>query len=243
VKTTKRRNYVTDTSTPTKTDWTETLTGEILLFGLLGRALYTYPDQKERSWLQSLIEEQVFSEAPFAAEQADVVEGLRLLQVWSDGGLNERAFEDLQGDYTRLFIGPGKVIVPPWESVYFNEERLTFQEQTLDVRDWYRRFGLEAEHLHHEPDDHIGLEMAFLVHLAQLGVAELEEGNQANLEQMLRAQSDFLSKHLLQWGPNFCDQLCDKAHTSFYSGLALLARGALSELAQLFQIDLSLKVN
>jgi TorA maturation chaperone TorD len=234
---------VTDTSTPTKTDWAETLTGEILLFGLLGRAFYTYPDQKERAWLQSLIKKQVFSEAPFAAKQPDVAEGLRMLQTWSDGGLNEGAFEDLQGDYTRLFIGPGKVVAPPWESVYFNKERLIFQEQTIEVRDWYRRFGLEAEHLHHEPDDHIGLELAFLVHLAQLGMTELEAGHQANLEEILQAQKDFLCKHLLQWGPIFCDQVCNQAHTHFYRGLALLTRGGISELAQLFRLELSLKVN
>ncbi len=234
---------MTETFTPTKTDWVETLTGEILLFGLLSRAFYTYPDQGEKTWLQSLIEEQVFDEAPFAEGQRDVAEGLRMLRAWSEDGLDERAFEDLQGDYTRLFIGPGKVIVPPWESVYFNEERLTFQEQTLDVRGWYRCFGLEVERLRHEPDDHIGLELAFLVHLAQLGMGYLENGNQADLEQLLQSQKDFLSKHLLQWGPAFCDQLCDKAHTGFYHGLALLARGALTELAQLFQIDPSLRAH
>jgi TorA maturation chaperone TorD len=231
---------VTDISTIIVPEWTETLTGEALLFGLLGRVFYTYPSQEERAWLQSLIEEQVFSETPFAPEQPDVLEGLRMLQAWGRSGLDDRAFEDLQGDYTRLFIGPGKVIVPPWESVYFNEERLIFQEQTLEVRSWYRHFGLEAEHLYHEPDDHIGLELAFLVHLAQLGTAELGDGGQqANLEQILQAQKYFLSEHLLRWGPTFCNQVCDKANTLFYRGAALLTHGALAELTQLFQIELS----
>jgi TorA maturation chaperone TorD len=234
---------VTDTSTLTVPEWAETLTGEILLFGLLERIFYIYPDWEERAWLQSLIEEQVFSETPFAPKQPDVLEGLRMLQTWSQGGLDDHAFDDLQRDYTRLFIGPGKIIVPPWESVYFNEERMIFQEQTLEVRGWYRRFGLEVEHLHREPDDHIGLELAFLVHLAQLGTAKLEEGGQrANLEQILQAQKDFLSEHLLRWGPTFCDQVRDKADTLFYRGAALLTRGALTELTQLFQIGLPLKV-
>lgn len=222
-------------------EWTETLTGEILLFGLLGRVFYSYPDHQERTWLQNLIEEQVFSETPFAPEQPDVIEGLRLLQAWSRDNLDDHAFEDLQDDYTRLFIGPAKVVVPPWESVYFDDARLIFQEQTLKVREWYRRFGLEAEHLHSEPDDHIGLEMAFLVHLAQMGLTELEKGGQTDWEQIFQAQRDFLSKHLLRWGTIFCDDVCDKANTVFYKGVALLARGALTELAHLFQIELIAK--
>jgi TorA maturation chaperone TorD len=232
---------VTDISTPTALEWTETLNGEALLLGLLGRVFYTYPNQEERAWLQSLIEEQVFNETPFAPEQPDVIEGLRILQAWSSDGLDDRAFENLQGDYTRLFIGPGKVIVPPWESVYFDDDRLIFQEQTLEVREWYRRFGLEAEHLHREPDDHIGLELAFLAHLAQLGIAEPEDGGQGvDLEQILQKQKDFLSEHLLRWAPTFCEQVCDKANTLFYRGAALLTRGALTELTQLFQIELPL---
>jgi TorA maturation chaperone TorD len=218
-------------------EWTETLTGEILLCGLLGRVFYSYPDRQERVWLQSLIDERVFEESPFAAKQPDVVEGLRVLQAWSQAGLDDQAFEDLQADYTRLFIGIGKVIVPPWESVYFNEERLIFQEQTLEVRGWYRRFGLEAERLHSEPDDHIGLELAFLVHLAQMGITALEQESHSDLEQFLDAQRSFLSQHLLQWGPRFCDQVCDKANTLFYRGVAMLTRGALRELSQQLQIE------
>jgi TorA maturation chaperone TorD len=234
---------VIDISTPTALEWTEALTGETLLFGLLGRVFYTYPNREERAWLQSLIEEQVFSETPFAPEQPDVVEGLRMLQTWSQGGIDDHAFEDLQRDYTRLFIGPGKVIVPPWESVYFDDDRLVFQEETLEVREWYRRFGLEAEHLHREPDDHIGLELAFLVYLAQLGTAKLEDGGQqANFEQILQSQKEFLSEHLLRWAPAFCEQVCDEANTLFYRGAALLTCGALTELARLFQIELPLKV-
>ncbi len=220
----------------------ETLTGEILLLGLLGRTFYKYPNHSERDWLQSLIANQVFSESPFAVDQPDVIEGLSILQTWGRAGLDDRAFEELQGDYTKLFIGTGNIIVPPWESVYFNEERLLFQEQTLEVRNWYRHFGLEAECLNHDPDDHIGLELAFLVHLAQLGLKALEQNSLTNLNQILDAQKEFLSEHLLKWGLVFCNQAIDEASTLFYKGLALILRGALMELAQQFQVALPLEV-
>ena len=59
----------------------------------------------------------------------------------------------------RAFSSSAKVLTPP-ESVYFSEERLVFQEETLQVREWYRRFDLQSVKLH-EPDDHVGLELTF----------------------------------------------------------------------------------
>lgn len=220
-------------TTSTTLDWTETLTGEMLLFGLLGRAFQNYPAAEERPWLQTLIDEDMFQEAPFGASQSDVAEGLQLLQAWSRAGLSDQNFQALQDDYTRMFIGPAKVMVPPWESVYFNRERLTFQEQTLDVRGWYRRFGLQSEQLYSEPDDHIGLELAFLSHLAQRGLSALEQGAQEEFERIMNAHREFLDQHPRQWASAFCEGLIENAATPFYKGLALLTRGALTELAEI----------
>jgi len=218
-------------------DWNETLAGEMLLFGLLSRALQTYPENGQKEWLKSLIDEDIFKEAPFASAQPDTHEGLRLLQDWSRAGLTDASMEDLQGDYVRLFIGPGKVPVAPWESVYFSKERLTFQEQTLEVRGWYRRFGLQAERIYHEPDDHIGLELAFLAHLAQKGLAALEQGDQETFEQLLQAQRGFLEEHLGRWAFAFCAETFEKASTPFYKGLALLTRGTLTEITQILDVQ------
>ena len=102
----------------------------------------------------------MFDDVPFGIENNDVSKGLTLLQKWSaenSGDLLSQNFDDLQTDYARLFIGPAKVLTPPWESVYFSEERLVFQEETLQVREWYRRFDLQSVKLHAEPDDHVGL--------------------------------------------------------------------------------------
>ena len=128
-----------------------------------------------------MIAEDIFAEVPFASEQPDVIAGLNLLQQWSQanrGGISPDAFDAIRIDNTRLFLGPGKVLAAPWESVHFTEERLVFQQQTLQVRGWYSRFGLEVIKLHQEPDDHIGLELEFLAHLANLGLQSLESKTQ-----------------------------------------------------------------
>jgi TorA maturation chaperone TorD len=213
-------------------EWHEILTGEMMLLGLLSRIFYNYPDKKERLWLQSLIAEDVFSEAPFASQEEATRTGLQLLQDWGRQGLMDQAFDDLQGDYTRLFIGPGSVIAPPWESVYFSDEKLTFQEQTLEVRSWYRRFGLEAEKLHQEPDDHIALELLFLSHLASLGLQALEQQDTARFDELLTAQSEFYKKHPSKWVLKWSRLVETNARTDFYKGLSHLVRGAMSGLAE-----------
>jgi putative dimethyl sulfoxide reductase chaperone len=224
---------------PAPIEWQETLAGEMLLLSMAGRIFYTYPDKEERTWLQSLIDEDVFAEAPFAAETEEAQTGLRLLQEWGKNGLSDESFENLQADYTRLFIGPGKVIAAPWESVYTGKERLTFQEQTLDVRYWYRRFGLEADKIHREPDDHIGLELLFLSHMATKGIQALKTKDDPHFEELLSAQKEFLQKHLGAWALTWCGLVEKNARTDFYKGLASLLRGALSELAEVLGVKLA----
>jgi putative dimethyl sulfoxide reductase chaperone len=201
----------------------ETMVGQALFFGLLGRLLYTLPD---REWYTTLFTEGVFEEAPFAEDQPDVQAGLALLRAFGESFSTE-TFEDLRADYTRLLVGVGKVVAPIWESVHFGEDRMVFQEQTLQVRAWYARFGLEAENLHHEPDDHLGLELSFVAHLAQLAAQALAAGNEEQAEALIAAQRDFLNEHPLRWAYQWCDLVDENARTGFYQGLSRLVRGAL----------------
>jgi TorA maturation chaperone TorD len=224
---------------PHQTDWTPLLTGEALVCGLLARLLFEEP---QRVWVQSLADEAVFDDIPFGTDQPDVAAGLRLLQHWSQtaqGGLSDEAYESLRLDYTRLFLGPGKLLAAPWESAQITEGRQLFQPQTLQVRQWYRRFGLEAERLYTEPDDHIGLEIAFLAHLAQRSLEASTQNDTALLNEMLAAQRDFLTAHPLQWVPQWCAQVEANAHTGFYRGVAQVIRGLMAELTTTFGIVVS----
>jgi len=223
-------------TTPSPIDPQETFTGEMLLLNMLGRIFYTYPTNDERAWLQTLIDQDIFSDAPFAAGKKETKAGLELLQNWASQGLSDEGFKGLQADYTRLFIGVGNVLAAPWESVYLNEERLVFQEQTLQVRNWYRRFGLEAEKIYQEPDDHIGLELLFLSQLAALGLQALNEQDQTRFEECWAAQQDFTRQHLGLWALKCCALVEANARTVFYKGLAALTQGALSELSELLDV-------
>ena len=222
----------------TTINWATILLGEKLLFELLGKILFT---ELDRDWLQSLIDEDVFAESPFGESQAEVQRGLEYLQAWSrenKSGISKEAFLDVQVDCTKMFYGFGKVLVPMWESVYFSEERMLFQAETLQVRSWYRQFGLESEKLHQEPDDHIGLELAFLAHLAFLGLQALEQNDEAGFQQALEAQRRFFHEHLSAWILRWCFLVEKYARTDFYRGLASLTRGAAYELSEVLSVAL-----
>lgn len=220
-----------------------TLLGEALLFGLLGKALYQDPD---REWLDTLIAEDVFADAPFGEEQVEIERGLALLQNWTrinSVEISDEELEALQKDYLYLFIGAGRPLAPVWESVYFSEARLIFQKETLEVREWYIRFALEAERKGREPDDHIGLELSFASHLAALALSSLEKGDKVEFEQNLQAQRDFLTQHLLRWAPIWASLVVQHAQTDFYRGLARLTNGALLAAANMLEIDMPLEVS
>lgn len=234
------RKHVDQTPT-TALDWISILTGETLLFGLLSKIIYAEPDD---AWINTLIKEDVFSEAPLGAGEVETQTGLALLNKWMNeqqGAVSEAALLSLKTDYLALFIGPGRMHAPVWESVYFSIEHLVFQERTLEVRKWYHYFGLEAEHKNSEPDDHIGLELGFVSHLAALALQASQENDAARFGQIMSAQREFLADHLLRWGPEFARLVIENAKTDYFRGIGHLTLGSLNTVAKLLQIEVPVK--
>jgi putative dimethyl sulfoxide reductase chaperone len=217
----------------------ETLTGEMLIFKMIGRLLYIYPNDEERTWMQSLIDEDIFSETPLAGERDDTKTGLGLLQKWAKNGISDQVFDEMRADYTRLFIGLNKILATPWESVHLGDDHLVFQKRTLEVRAWYKRFGLESEKIHQEPDDHIGLELMFLSHLSTLGIEAQDHQDNSRFESLLEAQREFIKQHLGVWALTWCGLVEKNARTDFYRGLALLTRGVLFEVSEVLEVKLA----
>lgn len=216
-----------------------TLTGEILLFSVLGKIIYNEPDC---SWIDELTREDIFSDAPFGEEKEEIQRGLQIMKEWANAhvsGISKIDQTQLQADYTALFLGPGKMAASLWESVYFTEERLIFQERTLDVRKWYHQFGLEPERLYQEPDDHISFELFFIAHLARLALIALEENDEATYENHILAQKKFCEAHLLQWGTIWANLVIENAKTDFYQGVGWLTLGALLTIADKLAIKIS----
>jgi TorA maturation chaperone TorD len=141
---------------------------------------------------------------------------------------------ELTKDYEVLFVGPGHVLACPYESVYRSEEHLTFERETLAVRGFYARFGVQAPALNREPDDHIGLELDFIAHLCVLALDALDDGDAEMAAAVQAAVGVFLREHLLCWVVDCLDRVDAGATTPFYRGVGLLARGSVEQLRDAF---------
>jgi TorA maturation chaperone TorD len=146
----------------------------------------------------------------------------------------EESMQEMHADHRRLFLGPERMLACPYESVYLNEEHLTFGSQTLAVRDWYRRYGLHAPAEGREPDDHIGLELVFVAHLCLRALDAAEHGDEESVADSCRALREFLSEHLLLWADECLDHVLAHAQTQFYQGVGQLTRGILRGLERDF---------
>lgn len=152
-------------------------------------------------------------------------------------GSSQESWQEIADDQFRLIRGPGEPIAVPWESVYRSLEGLLFEEQTMQVREFYRRFNLQAPRLNVEPDDHISLELDFCVQLLARGLEAAGRGEPDVASKHFAAHDDFCREHLLQWAPTFFQRLSAGATTAFYRGIGLLGQDAMERLRALIEPD------
>jgi putative dimethyl sulfoxide reductase chaperone len=115
----------------------------------------------------------------------------------------------LQREYVRLFVGPSRAAVRPYESCYFGTDQL-MTERTLAVQACYEEAGIAMDACAEiEPPDHVAIELTYLamVCVGDTGHAEKER---AEMEQR------FLDGHARQWMPAFCEQVLASTQVPFY---------------------------
>ena len=138
---------------------------------------------------------------------------------------------DLHMDHLALFSGP-QPAAAPWESVWREKDRLLFGCRTQEVRDCYREWGIAAERDGHEPEDHLGLELAFILFLVQnMGGAVASSQGQSPEA----ALATFMDGHILAWAGDCLKKASACASTVFYremSALCCLLLGNVRALVQ-----------
>lgn len=97
-------------------------------------------------------------------------------------------FEEMKYSFNQLFIGPDKLLAPPYESCYRNPDRLVLQEETMQVRRIYKRAGVQISSMNVESDDFIAFELEFILLL----FSDLSD-------EKLEILHDFLEQHLFVW--------------------------------------------
>lgn len=146
--------------------------------------------------------------ADYASDKINfhINKGLELLK-----NLDEQTISDALYDYNRLFVGPGRLLAPPFESVYRNPEKLVMQKETLEVRGFYQRAGLQVIQMGSQPDDHLAFELELVCYLLSRGQQEM--------------YLDFFEQHLQQWVTNHCEDIIKQSSNDINRGMALILKG------------------
>ncbi len=114
--------------------------------------------------------------------------------------------DKLEIEYTKLLVGPHKLIAPPWQSVYDGKDETLFTDCTLNVRAKYAKYGLKVTKYLSEADDHLAFELNFMLYLA--GVINENAGRRY---EAINDSVEFLDDNLLSWVNRFAELLgsCD----------------------------------
>lgn len=206
------------TNPATEINVDDILRTRIWFYDFLGKSLYMEPEKKR---LEEISKLKVFEQ--LLDEESAEDQGVFLLKKFFDNvsSMDDEELKGLRDEYSRLFIGPGHLPAPPWGSVYLSKERIIFDENTLEVREFFRKWGVVRKTKNKEPDDHIGYELEFLSILIDKGLKELEKNNMEGFRRTLEAQKEFLERHALTWIHKFSNDLYTNTESYFYKGLAV----------------------
>lgn len=133
---------------------------------------------------------------------------LKTLRGEEAGELAEKA----AAEYTRLFVGPARPEVFPWETPYVEEMPIMHGQTTLEIRGIYAQEGYTRRVRTEITEDHIATMLGFLWQMAERARTAFLSGDFTESLRLLTVQAGFLDGHVLGW----VDQL------------ALMARSATS---------------
>lgn len=132
----------------------------------------------------------------------------------------ERVRLALEVEYNRLFVGPGTVLVAPYESRFIPDACGSTQlmsQVTVSVVCAYEQAGLALPLEYADMPDHIAAELSFVSSLA-LQVATLPE-RAGRAEELL---SSFIDEHLSKWVCPFSEMVHEHTTKAFYQAMATL---------------------
>ena len=131
-----------------------------------------------------------------------------------------------QVDFSRLFVGPFKLLAPPYGSIYLEDGNF-MGNSTLAAKELFAQEGLDV--VAKDAPDHIALELEFMYFMA-LKEAEAREKSDLELANSIRQkQAAFLTMHLGQWVSQFADKIEENAQTEFYKALGIATKNFVLE--------------
>jgi TorA maturation chaperone TorD len=138
-------------------------------------------------------------------------------------------WQALKLEHTRLFVGPGHVPAPPYESVYRQdvpvfERGLLMGRPTIHLRQQYAAAGLQLASDYTDLPDHIAAELEFMSFLCSKEAGAWRAGDEKVALGHASTQRLFLAEHLCRWVPAFCRAVAQHAQLDFYRAMGRLTQ-------------------
>jgi TorA maturation chaperone TorD len=137
----------------------------------------------------------------------------------------EELVRDIDEEYVRLFLGPGKAEVLPYQSPY--EGHVIYGETTLKLKNIFTRAGLRITGEAGIGEDHLGAELKFMAYLCGRAMDMLAQ--EKDITATLELQKKFLGENMLPWVQKFCEDVLKSRKANFYRGIVMVTRGFLKE--------------
>ncbi len=143
--------------------------------------------------------------------------------------------EPLRVDHAKLFVGPFKLLAPPYGSVYLEDGKL-MGDSTVQVKNLYAEEGLDF--VLREAPDHVSVELEFMYFLITKTIEVVDQPDYDQKRCYQQKQRSFLAGHVGQWVPAFAAKVEDAAKTDFYKILGNVTRRFVEEdLTELCRVD------
>ena len=125
-----------------------------------------------------------------------------------------------RGEFARMFLGPKKLIAPPYESAYRSASSRIWGTQSAELRSFYRNVGICRDGSVNEPDDFIGFELQCAGYLLTAAQHARKAGRKDLCIFVLEQYHRLLFDHLTQWVPAFCEDVLNAEPDPFMAACA-----------------------
>ncbi|MHC4199352.1 MAG: TorD/DmsD family molecular chaperone [Planctomycetota bacterium] len=132
--------------------------------------------------------------------------------------ISARDLDSLRVDHARLFVGPFRLLAPPYGSVYLEHSDRLMGNSTVDVRRVYNEEGLEVSS--QEVPDHVAIELEFAHFLSARAAQAILDSAAGDAVALAGKRKGFLAGHLGAWIGEFAANVTRHARTDFYAELA-----------------------
>ncbi len=200
------------------------LKGYSLLLSFCGSFILNEPRE---NFINDLAESNIFRNLPVKSDNPSfLIASSYLNNINSEKRVD---FNDILSDHLRLFGGAGSSLAPPYESVYLSPDHLMLQKQSIEVRNIYVTYGWRSSLSGKIPDDHLGIELQFLILLLEKMGETDDKICRLELEKDI---AGFISDHLITWIPEWNRDVQKNGASEFYRGIGYMVTASLDDIME-----------